>query len=311
MSAENVAIQVNNLTKIYGHELQIGKYKVLGNQTIGIEKVNFSVRKGEIFGFLGPNGAGKTTTMRAILDYLAIQSGEITILGYDHKRARDLIRQKIAYIPGDMSLFDNFTGTELLQYLSHFRAINKDYFSKLKTIFKVNLDKKIKYLSKGNKQQVGLLAALASKPELLLLDEPSSGLDPLMTDSLHKILLDLRDEGKTIFLSSHDLKEVHDICDRVGIIKEGKMILIESVDELEKKFLQNVQVEFCADSVPDESVFSGIKTVIAVTKLSSDKFILSITGNVNELFKLLVKYDIKRFTCENASLEDIFLQFYK
>lgn len=311
MSTENLAIQVKNLTKIYGHELNFGKRKIFSNQTVGIEEVSFSVHKGEIFGFLGPNGAGKTTTIRAILDYLAIQSGEINILGFDHKQARNTIRKKTAYVPGDMSLFDNFTGIELIQYLSHFRPLNNDYFIALKKIFKVNLDKKIKFLSKGNKQQVGLLAALSSKPELLILDEPSSGLDPLVTDSLHRVLLNLRNEGKTIFLSSHDLKEVHDICDRVGIIKNGKMILIESVDQLEKKFLQNVQIEFCQDSIPDESVFTNIKTIIAMKKLSPDNYSLSITGNVNELFKLLVKYEIKRFTCENASLEDIFLQFYK
>ena len=158
---------------------------------------------------------------------------------------------------------------------------------------------------------VGLIAALSSKPELLLLDEPSSGLDPLMADSLHKLLIELRDSGSTIFLSSHDLNEVHDICDRVGIIKEGKIILIESIEELEKKFLQNVEIEFNSTDILSESMIENLDTVISVEKLSSYKYKLSITGNVNELFSFLVKYDIKRFTCENASLEDIFLQFYK
>ena len=170
--------------------------------------------------------------------------------------------------------------------------------------------KKIKLLSKGNQQQVGLIAALASKPEVLILDEPTSGLDPLMTANFHKILKKLSDEGITIFLSSHDLAEVQAICDRVGIIKEGKMILIESVSELKKKFLQNVTIEFDELNFPSSDIFEGLNTVISVSKTLNNIYELKIKGNVNELFKVLVNQNIKRFTCENATLEHIFLQYY-
>jgi ABC-2 type transport system ATP-binding protein len=304
-------LQVSNLTKIYGRQFGFGDKSIVGQKVIGAQDVSFTVNKGEIFGFLGPNGAGKTTTMRAILDYLHIKSGTITILGFDHKKDRIELRKHIAYVPGDMTLFENFTGEEILEYFSNFRSINQEFFNELRNNFRVNLEKKIKSLSKGNQQQVGLIAALASKPDLLILDEPTSGLDPLMTANFHKIIKKLSDEGITIFLSSHDLAEVQSICDRVGIIKEGKMILIESVDELKKKFLQHVVIEFQTDNLPSEEIFRGLDTVISVSKTTSNIYELKIKGNVNELFKLLVNFNIKRFTCENADLEDIFLQFYK
>ena len=305
------AIKVNELTKIYGHSLTFKNHTLYSNKTVGVRNISFTINEGEIFGFLGPNGAGKTTTIRAMLDYLSIQNGDIAIFGLDHKKKRMEIRNIMAYIPGDMTLFDNFTGLELLNYLGHFKTIDQQFLQELKSIFKVNLEKKIKFLSKGNKQQVGLIAALATKPKLLVLDEPSSGLDPLMTDYLHKILLKMRKSGTTIFISSHDLAEVHAICDRVGIIKEGKMILIESITELEKKFLQKVEIEYNSDSIPPESFFKNLKTVISVTKVTNSIIKLNITGDVNELFKALINYNIKRFTCENASLEDIFLQYYQ
>lgn len=312
MTNASLALQINDVTKIYGHSLSIGNKKILGEKTIGIKNITFSVRTGEIFGFLGPNGAGKTTTIRAMLNFLTIQNGNIKILDLDHKHDAIEIRKRIAYVPGDLSLFDNFTGIELLDYLNHFRPVNDPFLKELKSIFHVNLNKKIKFLSKGNKQQVGLIAALASKPEILILDEPSSGLDPLMTDNLHKILIKLRNEEKiTIFLSSHDLTEVHAICDRVGIIKDGKMILIESINELEKKFLQNVEIEFSSNDVPSEDTLRNLKTIMSIKKLNNESFRLTIKGDVNELFRTLINYDIKRFTCENASLDDIFLQFYK
>ena len=141
MAITNVALQINDATKIYGHSLKIGKGKVFGEKTLGIQKVNLTVLKGEIFGFLGPNGAGKTTTIRAVLDYLHIQNGSIKILARDHKRDRVEIRKHIGYVPGEMSLFDNFTGLELLSYLNNFRPINTEFLNELKTIFTLNIQK--------------------------------------------------------------------------------------------------------------------------------------------------------------------------
>ncbi|MFX0087611.1 MAG: ABC transporter ATP-binding protein [Candidatus Hodarchaeota archaeon] len=309
MSTDTI-LQVSNLTKIYGREFGLGGKKV-GQRVVGAQEVSFSVKKGEIFGFLGPNGAGKTTTMRAILDYLKIQTGTVTVFGLDHHNQRLEIRKRIGYVPGDMALFDNFTGEEILEYFGKFRPIDPDFLNELRSNFKVKLNKKFKSLSKGNRQQVGLIASLAAKPDFLILDEPTSGLDPLMTANFHKILRNLKKQGLTIFLSSHDLAEVQAICDRVGIIKEGKMILLESVEDLKTKFLQHAKIQFDKSSVPAISEIEQLNTVISVEKLNHVTFSLKIREDVGELIKWLANYEVKRFTCEDATLEEIFLQYYK
>jgi len=311
MSTDSI-LQVSNLTKIYGRELVLGGRKLLGDQVIGAQDVSFSVVKGEIFGFLGPNGAGKTTTMRSILDYLKIKSGKVTIFGLDHRKDRIEIRKNIGYMPGDMALFKNFTGEELIDYFSKFRPMNKEFFTELKKNFRVNLRKKIKTLSTGNRRQVGLIAALASKPDFLILDEPTAGLDPLMTANFHRIIKKLsREEKITIFLSSHDLAEVQQICDRVGIIKEGKMILVENVEDLKTKFLQKCIVQFeDTSSLPTIDEFKAISSVISVDKINEHSFSLKIQEDVKDLLKLLTKYPVKRLRLEDATLEEIFLQFY-
>ncbi len=309
MSTETI-LQVSNLTKVYGREFILGGKK-FGQRVVGAQEVSFNVKKGEIFGFLGPNGAGKTTTIRAILDYLNIQTGTVTIFGLDHHTKRREIRKRIGYVPGDLSLFDNFSGEEILEYFGKFRPIDPDFLAELRSNFRVKLHKKIGSLSKGNRQQVGLIASLASKPDLLILDEPTSGLDPLMTANFHKILKSLKDQGFTIFLSSHDLAEVQAICDRVGIIKEGKMILVESVEELKNKFLQKATIKFDSSTMPSQSDFEQLETVISVEKTNETTFTLKIREGVGELIKLLANYEIKRFSCEDASLEEIFLQYYQ
>jgi len=310
-SNSETILKVSNITKIYGRELNLGRRKLIGSRVVGAEDVSFSVKKGEIFGFLGPNGAGKTTTMRVILDYLKNQSGKVTVFGFDHHEDRFEIRKRIGYIPGDLELFDNFTGEELLEYFGKFRQIDQEFLQVLRANFKVNLDKKIKSLSKGNRQQAGLIAVIASKPDFLILDEPTSGLDPLMTANFHKILKKLQSEGITIFLSSHDLAEVQAICDRVGIIKEGKMVLVEAVEDLKTKFLQKVQVMFEKSNMPTEDDFKQLDTVISVEKLTNNTFKLQIGKNVGSVLKYVSQFGILRFTCEDASLEEIFLQYYE
>jgi ABC-2 type transport system ATP-binding protein len=310
-SISEPVLQVSNLTKIYGREMKLGDRRILGQRVVGAEKVSFQIKKGEIFGFLGPNGAGKTTTMRVILDYLKNQSGAVEIFGLNHRNDRVEVRKKIGYIPGDMALYEDFTGEELIEYFGKFRPIDTQFLEELRSLFRVKLNKKIKSLSKGNRQQAGLIAVLASKPDLLILDEPTSGLDPLMTSSFHKILKKLKKEGYTIFLSSHDLAEVQAICDRVGIIKNGKMILVEAVEDLKTKFLQNVTVQFNGDQIPSEEDFLKLDAVISVEKLKKNMFELKIGKNVKPVLEFIIKHDIKRFKCEDADLEEIFIQYYK
>ncbi len=308
--SSDVILQVSNLTKIYGKEIDL-RIKTLGREVTGAENVSFSVNKGEIFGFLGPNGAGKTTTMRAILDYLNIQEGKITVFGLDHHKDSLAIRKRIGYVPGDMALYDNFTGNELIKYYGFFRPVDEKFLKKLKKNFRVDLSLKIRTLSSGNRQQVGVIAALASKPELLILDEPTSGLDPLMTSKFHQILKELRKEGTTIFLSSHDLSEVQAICDRVAIIKEGQIVLVENIKDLRTKFLQNIHIQFSKERIPEISFFEDLPYIMNVEKLNDTVFKLQLKENINELLKTLSKYKIERLTIEDANLEEIFLHYYQ
>jgi len=297
------------LTKVYGFEYKFAG-KTIGKRVVGTINVSFDVKKGEIFGFLGPNGAGKSTTMRSILGYLKIQSGVISVLGLDHHQNTLSIRRRIGYLPGDLGLYDNFSGAELLKYAGALRPVNTKFLQELKSIFKVNLNQKIKSLSTGNRQQVGLLLALASKPEFLILDEPTNGLDPLVASNFHKILRNLKKEDITIFLCSHDLAEVQAVCDRVGIIKNGKIILVESVNELRNKSIQHVKIKFSKSVTSIEQDLQKLESVISIEK-SNDTVNLKIKGDPNELLRWLSKQKIQRLAIENASLEDIFLQYYK
>ncbi len=309
MSSSETVLEVSNLTKIYGRELGLGGRKV-GRRVVGARDVSFSVRRGEIFGFLGPNGAGKTTVMRSILDYLHIQEGTITVFGMDHHRDALKIRKRIGYVPGDLSLYENFTGNELINYYGGFRPVDPEYIEKLRSVFRVDLTLNVKALSSGNRQQVGLILALASKPDFLILDEPTSGLDPLMAANAHRLLKELREEGKTIFLSSHDLAEVQVVCDRIGIIKEGEMILVEEVENLVSKFLQNVRVSFTSE-VPDLETLEAIDSVISAEAEDEDTLLLKVKEDINELLKVLTRYEIDRLSIEDATLEEIFLQYYQ
>ena len=309
MNDVEAVLQVSNLTKIYGREFSLGSWKT-GRRVVGAQDVTFSVKKGEIFGFLGPNGAGKTTTMRAILDYLIIQNGTITVFGLDHHRDALAIRERIGYLPGDLALYENFTGNELIEYFNHFRPVDRVFLEELKSVFRVDLTLKVKSLSTGNRQQVGLILALAPKPDFLILDEPTAGLDPLMAANVHRILKELKAEGKTIFLSSHDLAEVQSVCDRIGIIKEGRMILVEEVENLVSKFLQNVRVSFTLE-VPDLKSLEAIDSVISAEAEDEDTLLLKVKEDINELLRVLTGYEIDRLSIEDATLEEIFLQYYQ
>jgi len=310
MSSSETVLEVSNLTKVYGRDLEIAGRR-LGRRVVGAKDVSFSVRRGEIFGFLGPNGAGKTTTMRAILDYLHIQEGTITVFGMDHHREALNIRKRIGYVPGDLSLYDNFTGNELIDYYGGFRQVDPEYLKELRSVFRADLSLKIKALSSGNRQQVGFILALASKPDFLILDEPTSGLDPLMAANAHRLLKELKEEGRTIFLSSHDLAEVQEVCDRIGIIKEGKMILVEEVESLVSKFLQNVKILFTTSEMPREEAFLALAPVISAERTGEREITLKLKEDVNPLLRLLSGYEIERLSIEDATLEEIFLQYYE
>jgi ABC-2 type transport system ATP-binding protein len=223
-------IEINNLTKAYGKKR-------------GISNVNLRVNRGEIFGFIGPNGAGKSTTIKVLLNFIFPSSGEAKILGMDCVTETDKIKESIGYVPSEVRYYDNMTVEELLNYAKSFKKnVDDTYMKELCKTFEVELTKNVSELSLGNKKKVAIVQALIHKPKLLILDEPTNGLDPLMQQKLFKTLLKIREEGTTIFLSSHNLTEVEEFCDRVAIIKEGKIIEVRSIEDLliEEKKLSEV-----------------------------------------------------------------------
>jgi ABC-2 type transport system ATP-binding protein len=303
-------IEVSNLTKYYNRTFTIAG-RTFGRIIRGTENVTFSVRRGEIFGFLGPNGAGKTTTIRSMLGYLHIQSGTIAILGMDHEDNAMEIRKRIGYIPGDLALYNNYTGEELIHFFHKLRPVDETMMTELRDMFRVDLTQRVKKLSSGNRHQLALILAVGPNPELLIMDEPTSGLDPLIVSRFHALLRRLSQNGTTIFLSSHDLAEVQAVCDRVGIIRNGKMVEVETVEALRSKAVQHMTLQFYdSKEKQTQEVIKGLDAV-ADTRMAENGILnVIIKGDINEVIRLVSRAKVKRMTLEDAPLEDIFLQYY-
>jgi ABC-2 type transport system ATP-binding protein len=230
-------IQTEQLTKSYGSHR-------------GIVEVDLQVDQGEIFGFLGPNGAGKTTTIRTLLDHIRPTSGRARVFGIETTVDPVSIHRRLGYIPGEFSLYDRLTGGQTLRYFASLRGgVDKAYQAALVERFDIDPSRRFKEYSKGNKQKIGLVIALQHRPELLVLDEPTSGLDPLVQQSFYSLVREAKDEGRTIFLSSHILSEVERTCDRVAIIREGRLVKIDRVEALRDLAHHQVELQF-AGPVP-------------------------------------------------------------
>lgn len=223
-------IAIKNLTRDYGH----GK---------GIFQISFQVEEGEVFGFLGPNGAGKTTTIRHLMGFLRPESGQCSINQMDCWRDRERIQESLGYIPGEISFFDDMTGTEYLQFAANYRKLGQNSRQKeLLERFELDPKGKIKKMSKGMKQKIGIVAAFMHDPQILILDEPTSGLDPLMQNRFIELVHEEKQRGKTILLSSHMFEEVERTCDRIGIIRDGRLAAVDSVDTLRERQLHQYTV---------------------------------------------------------------------
>ena len=231
MSKKKIIISVNGLTKDYGN-----------NQ--GVFDISFEVAKGEVFGFLGPNGAGKTTTMRQLLGFIKSDHGNCEILGLECWENPDEIQKHIGYVAGEIAMPDNMTGQELIEFVGKLRNIKLKRAKELCKYFDINPNKKIKRMSKGMKQKIALVLAFMHDPEIILLDEPTSGLDPLMQEKFCDLILQEKERGKTIILSSHIFNEVEKTCDRVMIIKEGKIITEVNMKDIDKKKPEFVITKF-------------------------------------------------------------------
>lgn len=288
-------IETKKLTKFYGKER-------------GIIDVNLSVSEGEIFGFIGPNGAGKTTTIRVLLSLIYATSGSATVFGKDVVRFGPEIKEEIGYLPGEVFYYDNMRVKDLLNYSASF--YKKDCSQRIKElaeIMNLELDKRIDDLSYGNKKKVGIVLGLLHDPKLIILDEPTGGLDPLMQQKFFNLVRDENKKGATIFLSSHILSEVQRLCDRVAIIKEGRIVKIEKMSDLAMSNYSKIKVE--AKTPVAEGYFniegvSGLKT-----ENHSTTFMFK--GDINTVTKKIAALDLVSLLVEEPDLEDIFLHYYQ
>ncbi|MFQ5522875.1 MAG: ABC transporter ATP-binding protein [Acidimicrobiia bacterium] len=291
------AIETRGLTKHYG-------------DFPALVDLDLDVRFGEVFGFLGPNGAGKTTTIRTLLDEIRPTRGTATILGLDSHRDGMAIRPRIGYIPGDLALYPNLTGRDTLRFFANLRGgVDWAYADALADRFEADLSKKVGDLSSGNRQKIGLIQAFMNRPELLILDEPSVGLDPLMQHEFQKLLRETISEGRTVFLSSHSLSEVQKVADRVGIIRRGRLVAVETVEDLRIKAIRRVEIEF-AEQV-DRDLFAGVPGVREAL-VENHRVVLSYEGRLGPLLETVAgRYEVEDLSTREADLEEIFLTYYR
>jgi ABC-2 type transport system ATP-binding protein len=287
-------IETKSLTKYYG-------------KSRGIEELDLTVNEGEIFGFLGPNGAGKTTTIRTLLGLIMPTGGSATVLGMDIVRDSVAIRARTGYIPGDPNFYPKMTGHELLRYLANFRPGDPPVLrDKLIDRFDLDVKKRCKDYSRGNKQKLAIVIACMHDPDLLVLDEPTLGLDPIMQKEFYSLMEDFSQRGKTVLLSSHILGDVDKTCERVGIIKEGKLVAVEKVHALESKKVHHVDVVFEGKFNPSVFDLPGVAIIS-----QKDKAIeLKVKGDIDPVVKELAKHKVVDLSFHHATLEEVFLEFY-
>lgn len=294
---ENPVIETIDLSKKYG-------------RARGIDQVNLQVRQGEIFGFIGPNGAGKSTTIRILLNLIFPSSGTARIMGLDVVRESKEIRGRTGYIPSEASPYTSLKVNEFLEYMLRFHPVRKDdqRISDLCDRFELDRTRKIADLSSGNRKKVSIVQSLLHRPELLILDEPTTGLDPLMQETFFDLLREENRNGMTIFFSSHVLSEVQLLCKRVAIIREGKIAGVEDIETLRKKQLKKVRIEF---SEPQERERFDLPQMESVVSGPDSMLSFFHSGDINELTRTLSGKNIRDLTIEEPSLEEIFMHYYR
>lgn len=287
---------LQNVTKTFG-------------KSRGIEDVSFNLKKGEVFGFLGPNGAGKSTTIRAILNFIKPTQGSIEVFGLDSIKESVEIKRQVGYLAGNFSGYKNLSGGQLLSFLGSIqKRPSHDYTQKLVQRFDAELSRPLKQLSKGNQQKIGIVQAFMHQPELLILDEPTSGLDPLMQERFYQTVMEAKEAGSTILISSHNLGEVQRICDRAAFIRQGKLIDIQDIANTAKLAINQLTVTFGTTKV-DAKAFAKISQV-QEQQIEGKIGRFTVQGNMDALIKVLAAYPVENIQIDQASLEDVFLQMY-
>lgn len=290
------ALELKKVTKMYG-------------TARGVENVSLSVEPGSVFGFLGPNGAGKSTTINMLVDLLRPTSGAIRIFGMDSVKDSVQIKKRIGFLAGDMALDRGLTGWQQLEYLGNLHgSFDRKYVGELAERLDCKLEKRFKNLSRGNKQKVGLIAALMHKPDLLILDEPTSGLDPLIQSEFNKLVLEHKQAGKTVFISSHVLSEVQEICDSVTFIRDGKIIETKTITEVGRALPKVFSIQGAPAAL--KARIGKLKGVTA--SASSDGVIRgTYQGDINMLLKLIAGSKVTDFTVHDTDLETVFMKYYE
>ena len=285
-------IQVKDLKKYFG-------------KTYAVDGVSFEVEKGEIFGFLGPNGAGKTTTIRLLMDFVRPTSGAVKILEKDAQQDSVYLKEKIGYLSDTARFYDHWTAEQHIKFQESLCGRSEVLDTLLK---KFGLNQRLRFssLSSGNKRKLSIVLALMNEPEILILDEPTISLDPLLQNTFHNYIQDFAKSGGTVFMSSHNLSEVEKICDRVGIIKDGKMVAVEKISDM--KLMKIFDVSFRAEGV-NPKIFTDQNTEIK--SYDNGLIILKVKGDINPIIFKLSKIKIKDLEITHVNLEDIFMEFYK
>lgn len=287
-------LKIENLTKYYG-------------KVLGVKDLSLTLNEGEIFGFIGPNGAGKSTTIKAVMNLINKTSGNVYINGELFTKDKVELKKIIGYLPSEIYLYDDLTVKEILDYHESFyeKKINKRRRELVKRL-KLDETKKIEDLSLGNLKKLGIVLAFMHSPKILILDEPTSGLDPIMQNVFYELLLEEKNKGTSIFYSTHILNEISKICDRVGIIKDGKLLKIETIKELSEKNFTYVTLELEKDI---EKLIEELSLEVVSKEENKIKFKNNLKSDT--LIKKISKYDIKNILIEEATLEDIFIHYYE
>ena len=289
------AIETNGLSKDYG----AGR---------GLFELDLEVEQGEVFGFLGPNGAGKSTTMRLLMDLIRPTSGSATILGLDTRRDAGAIHRRVGFLPGELAMYPKLRGAEMLDYLAALRGgVDPRVRNALAERFDADLRRPIRELSTGNRQKLGLIQAFMHEPELLILDEPITGLDPLVQHSFHELLAEVASRGATVFLSSHSLSEVENAAHRVAILRKGRLVVVDSVENLRRVAVQRIEIEFEADADADE-----FRSLRGVREANADGPHLTVAfeGSPDAVVKAAAAHVVRSIRTHDDDLEEIFLRYY-
>lgn len=296
-SQNSILIKTEGLSKKYS-----------GSSHFALEDLTLSIKSGEAYGFLGPNGAGKSTAIKLMLNFLKPTKGSATIRGYDSSRQSVEVKQSIGYLAGDVSMYPKMTGRQLLKYLNEIQpGESTDNIEILAKKLDANLDKKLGQLSRGNKQKIGIIQAFMHDPEVLILDEPTSGLDPLMQEVFCELVTGAKKRGACVFMSSHVLSEVQKMCDRVGVIREGRLVSEQSISDLNSSVINTFSIRFKGE-VPLKEL-SDTKGLIIKSHSKKDVE-LHVNGDLSALFSILATNKVEKIDTKTLDLEEMFMHFY-